>query len=262
VTGPDRLIAEDEIHAYVDNQLDPEQRAEVERLLATDHDSARLVAAYQAQREALRAAFAPAAAEPLPERLTVEAILRERRRSQTALWRIAAAIVLALGLGGASGWLVRGQYTPSRETVALELLEQQALTSHAVYAADRRHPIEVPVAEEAHLRQWLSNRLGRKVDPPDLSAVGYHLIGGRLLATEHGGASALFMYDDNNGKRLSLLFRPMSEDLAVPYTDVGEGEVKGCAWIEKGMGYAVVAALPDSDLDRIARHIWTELGTG
>ena len=45
------------------------------------------------------------------------------------------------------------------------------------------HPIEVAATERDHLAQWLSNRLSRSVTPPALDALGYRLIGGRLLAT-------------------------------------------------------------------------------
>jgi anti-sigma factor RsiW len=31
-----------------------------------------------------------------------------------------------------------------------------------------------------------------------------------------------------------------------------EGAVSGCAWIADGIGYAVVAALPDDELDSVA----------
>ena len=98
----------------------------------------------------------------------------------------------------------------------MAVLEQEALTSHVVYSADHRYPVEVPGAETAHLQQWLSNRLDRTVVAPDLSALGYHLIGGRLLATERGGAAALLMYDDASGHRLSLLLRPMKPALHAP----------------------------------------------
>jgi len=261
VTDPDLPITEDDLHAYVDGQLPPGRRPEIERYLAANPETGRRIAAYQDQRMALRAALA-GVSEPLPSKLDLTRILQERRRPRAAMWRIAAGLVLALGVGGAGGWFLHGPATPNRTTLALSLLEQQALATHTVFAADRRHPIEVGAAEEAHLRQWLSNRLGRTVVPPDLTAAGYHLIGGRLLATEHGAAAALFMYDDAAGKRLSLLLRPMSTDLRVPLTDIGQGDMKGCIWIEKGMGYAAVAALPDTELDRIAGHIRAELGTG
>ena len=255
-------IGDDELHAYVDGQLDPARREPVERHLAGHPEAARLVAAWQAQRAALRAAFAADVAEPLPPRLKLTHIIRERMQRRRVPWRIAAGIVLALGAGGAAGWFLHASPVPGRTELAMQVLRQEALTSHIVYAPDRRHPIEVGAADEAHLRQWLSNRLGQTVAPPDLSGLGYRLIGGRLLATEHGGPAALFMYVDTQGKRLSLLLRPMARDLRAPQTDMTPGVVNGCAWINNGMGYAVVAEVPDTELDRIADQIRAELSTG
>lgn len=262
MNDPERPIIEDDLHAYVDGQLDPNRQPELERHLAQHPDAARLVAAYQAQRAALRAAFADTQIEPLPPRLDLSRLVGQRVQRRRAPWRVAAGIVVALGVGGASGWFLHSAQTPGRIGLALQGLKQEALASHAVYATDRRHPIEVGAADAAHLTQWLSNRLGQKVAPPDLTALGYHLIGGRLLATEHGAPAALFMYDDSQGKRLSLLLRPMAPDLHAPQAEINRGAVNGCAWIAKGMGYAVVALIPDSEIDRVADHIRTELGTG
>jgi anti-sigma factor RsiW len=44
----------------------------------------------------------------------------------------------------------------------------------------------------------------------------------------------------------------MSPDLHASTSDMREGEANGCAWIANGLGYAVVAALPDAELDRVA----------
>src|ERR1019366_5685904 len=106
---------------------------------------------------------------------------------------------------------------------------------------------------------WLSNRLSRSVAPPALDALGYRLVGGRLLATEHGGAAALFMYEDAQGQRLSLVLRPMSRDLHAPRADMREGAVNGAAWIANGVGCAVVASLPDNELARVADQVRQEL---
>lgn len=148
----------------------------------------------------------------------------------------------------------------NRTQQAMMLLEQEALATHVVYSRDQRHPIEVSSAEEPHLKQWLSNRLNRKVSPPDLTMLGYRLIGGRLLATERGGAAALFMYTNAGGDRLSILMRPMAPDLHASRTDIQKSGVNGCAWIAAGMGVAVVASLPDSVLDAVADKVRSNLG--
>jgi anti-sigma factor RsiW len=113
----------------------------------------------------------------------------------------------------------------------------------------------VSAAEQDHLSQWLSNRLNRTVEPPDLSRSGYRLLGGRLLATERGAAAALFMYDDAQGNRLSLLMRPMAQEISAERSDMSRGAVNLCAWIKQGIGYAIVAETPDEALDDLAQEI-------
>lgn len=258
MNGLERPIAEEDLHAYVDRQLPPERGPAVERYLEDNPEEARRIAAYAAQREALRAAFAIRGAEPLPPQLNMVRLIEARLRRRRAPWRMAAAVALALGAGGAGGWLLHAP--PNRNTSALLTLEQQAMASHIVYAADRRHPIEVGAGERDHLAQWLSNRLERKVAPPHLASIGYRLIGGRLLTTERGGAAALFMYENEAGTRLSLVLRPMAAGLKVPQAEASRGEVNLCAWIASGLGYAVVAALPDSELDRASQRIREVMG--
>jgi anti-sigma factor RsiW len=261
MTATDRPVSEDDLHAYVDDRLDTERRREVERHLHAQPELAQRMADYRAQRATLRAAFAVRAAEPIPPELNLSQLLDARLRRRPEWWRIAAAIVLALGVGGAGGWYLALPAKPDRTQLAMSLLQQQAMSSHAVYSVERRHVVEVTAAERDHLAQWLSNRLGRSVAPPDLSLAGYQLIGGRLLATEHGGAAALFIYDDEQGIRLSVLMRPMGPDLRAPHSDMSQGAVNGCSWIAKGIGYAVVAATSGEALDRVAEQINRQTGS-
>jgi anti-sigma factor RsiW len=249
------MIPEEELHAFVDGQLAPERRDQVAAWLATDPEAAARVRAWQAQREALRAAFAEPA-PPAPGLDLMRIVETRMRRRRMLPWAIggAAAMVLALGLGGAVGWVLRGE-RPDRQAAALSVLEREAFATHAVYSADKRHPIEVAAAEREHLAQWLSNRLNRKVAPPDLSAAGWHLLGGRLLATERGGAAALFMYDNPRGERLSVVMRPMAPDLAAPEPQRIGGAVNASAWIAGGLGYAVVAAAPQDEISEVSKLV-------
>jgi len=256
-------ISADELHAYVDGRLDADRRQEIERYLGAQPALAQRVSAYSAQRDSLRAAFASSAVTPTPPELNLNRLLeaRLRQRPGWAWWRVAAIVVLCLGLGGASGWYLGAMPTQTRVQQAVSLLQQQALASHTVYAVDRRHPIEVAAAEKDHLSQWLSNRLRRNVVPPDLSALGYRLLGGRLLATEHGGAAALFVYDDADGNRLTVLLRPMAPELHAARSDIAQGSLNGCTWIATGMGYAVVGPASDQMLDRVANDIRRQAST-
>ncbi len=83
------------------------------------------------------------------------------------------------------------------------MLTMAAAAAHLTFVVDARHPVEVTAAQEGHLVQWLSNRLGRPLRVPDLAGLGFHLIGGRLLPGSAGPA-AQFMFDDDNGTRLTI----------------------------------------------------------
>lgn len=258
----EKPISADELHAYVDNRLDATRRQQVERLLDSRPELAREAAAYRAQRNGLRAALAAPATEPIPPDLNLSRLLEARLRQRPSWWRLAATIALCLGFGGVTGWYFGSAPRQNRTELAVSLLQQQAMASHTVYAADPRHPIEMAASDNAPLAQWLSNRLHRSVVPPDLSGLGYKLLGGRLLATEHGGAAALFIYQDALGTRLSVLLRPMAPELRADRADISHGSVNGCTWIANGMGYAVVAAESDDALEQVVDRINGEAGKG
>ena len=80
-----------------------------------------------------------------------------------------------------------------------------AIAAHRTFSVETRHPVEVGANEEIHLVQWLSKRLGHQLIVPDLSTLGFRLMGGRLLPADSGPA-ALFMYEDGKGTRLSCYY--------------------------------------------------------
>jgi len=248
VTEPGHPITEDDVHGYVDGRLDGERRSAVERYLQGRPEVAARVAAYRAQREGLRAAYAARASEPIPPSLNLARLVEERLVRRRP-WRAAAAVALALGIGAAGGW-----FLGARSPTGLDALAQEAGANYAVFVPDRVHPVELWAAQRHDLSRWLSNRLHHPVSPPDLSAVGYRFLGGRLVATPRG-AAAMFMYEDDHGARLVLFMRPMSTRRTTPIQAVDAGDLDGCAWIEQGMGYTVVAGRSYRRLLELSRHV-------
>jgi anti-sigma factor RsiW len=258
VTEPGRPISEEELHAYVDDRLDAERRPAVLRYLQEHADVAQRIAAYSAQREGLRAALAPLAAEPVPPQLDLQRLMQQRLGRRQVHWRIAASVLVAFGVGGSAGWLLRARLTPMPPN-GLTVLTQDAVANHVVFAADRRRPTELGAEQRDDLARWVSNRLNRPVAPPDLSALGYSYMGGRLAATARGPA-ALFMYDDGHGVRISVFVRPMvNSTRTTPIQQLEVGDIGGCAWVEKGVGYTVVGAVPVAELQRLADYIHAQL---
>ena len=249
-------IVEEELHAWIDGELPPEREPGVLRYLESQPDVAKRVNAWREQREALRAVFAPVAAEPIPARLNLERLIEQRLDERRTPWRAAAAVLLAFGLGGAGGWFVHGGQPA--EPAALTLMAQQAMANHVVYTADLRRPTELGAQQRDDLARWVSNRLKRPVAPPDLSASGYSYMGGRLAATPDGPAG-LFMYDDPKGVRITVFVLPLSAAASMPIQQVGTSQVDGFAWIDKGVGYTVVGKLPPEDLRHIAEMVRQQL---
>src|SRR6202140_5181859 len=105
MTNPQIPVTEDELHAYVDDELPAERRGDVEASLAAHPDDAGRVQSWRAMAEALHARYDQVAEEPVPKRLEIERLVRPPR--QWIYGAIAAALLAFIG-GGGVGWLARG----------------------------------------------------------------------------------------------------------------------------------------------------------
>ena len=246
-----RPITEDDLHAFVDQALEPARHGEVADYLAAHPEVAGRVEDYRKQRELLRAAFAPVAEEPVPPELNLARMIEARRFAGVGWMQAAAAAMLLLFVGGAGGWSLHGAYGPPQAGIAA--LMQEAVDNFEVYAPDRARPIEIRAADQPELVKWFSNRMKRPVAVPDLSAAGYRFMGGRLVATPHGPAT-LLMYDDDRGTRLVMLSRPMAVDKSTPMSERQRGQVASIGWSNNGIGYSLVGPLSREVLHPIAKE--------
>ncbi|KQP37304.1 hypothetical protein ASF49_22145 [Methylobacterium sp. Leaf104] len=246
-----RPISDDDLQRLLDERLDAARRREVETYL-NDHPEARArVDRLVALGEEMRAAFAPIAAEPVPAQLNLSRIVEARRRPQRPVWQAMAAGLLLL-LGGAGGWGLRD--VVSSAPAGIEALAQAASMNYAVYAPDHTRPVELAAADRDELAGWFSARLKRPVGVPDLSSSGYHLMGGRLVATQQGPAG-LLMYDDGHGARFVMLMRPMSVPGDAPMQTHISATSNGYAWAQDGLGYSLVGAADPVVLHPLANDI-------
>src|SRR6185312_11907936 len=101
------------------------------------------------------------------------------------------------------GWQLRPARLMAQSAADTTVIARRAAIAHATYSPEVRHPVEVGADDEQHLVNWLSKRLGVKVRAPKLEEAGMSLVGGRLLPGESGPV-ALFMYQSQNGRRLTL----------------------------------------------------------
>src|ERR1700756_1229817 len=101
----DQIVTEDELNAYVDDELPADRRSAVEAWLATHPDDAARVAAWRKQAEVIRERYGHLAYEPLPQRLTIDRLTRHRYRP---IFSAVAASLVAFLVGAAAGWTAYG----------------------------------------------------------------------------------------------------------------------------------------------------------
>src|SRR5947199_1491952 len=250
MSDPKIPVTEDELHAYVDNELPAERRGDLEAWLATHPADAERVRSWRAMADALHARYDAIADEPIPRRLEIERLVRQPRKW---IYGAIAAALVAFIAGGGVGWLAHGAAaSPS----TFQNFTLDALDAHRLYVVEVRHPVEVPGSERAHLQQWLTKRCGWDVRAPELDATGLKLVGGRLLPGPAGPASCL-MYESPTGERFTLYTsRAKTETAQMRYT---AAENSGAMyWSEDGVGYVLSGPTDKDRLNQVARLVYDQ----
>jgi anti-sigma factor RsiW len=265
--------------AFVDGELPAGECEALEAHLADDPRAAARVAAYRAQKAALRAlcegarvpgeGAAPGAVEAAGAAPAVLVL----RPGAPWWWRagIAAAWV-AVGAGlavaatalvprlapGLAPELTVGSAPAAGRGETPEAFARRADIAYAVYSPEQRHPVEVGAADEAHLVAWLSKRLGKPLSVPSLAEYGYTLVGGRLLPGNTGPA-AQFMYENDAGERLTLYVGSSARDRD-PVRLLRDGNRRTFYWSTERTGYALSGPQTEPKLREIALDVCGALG--
>src|SRR5712672_2941427 len=251
MTDPKISVTEDELHAYVDNELPTERRVDVETWLAAHPDDAARVQSWREMAEALHARYDSVADEAVPRRLDIERLVRQPRRW---IYGAIAATLVAFVAGSGVGWLAHGAAaSPS----LFQILTVDALDAHRLYVVEVRHPVEVPGSERTHLQQWLTKRCGWNVRAPELDATGLKLVGGRLLPGPTGPASFL-MYESASGERFTI-YTAKSEAEATQMRYSSQGNDSALFWADRGVAYVVSGVGDRARLTQIAQSVYDQM---
>ncbi len=257
MTGNTGQIDENELQAYVDGQLDEDRRRQIDSALAADSELAGRVETYRAQNEEIRALYGDVARQEIPDRLQPRRIAAKLARRR---WLVPLAASLAwLTVGLAGGWLANEYLGDATVADASRHVTSEAVAAHRVYAVEVLHPVEVFADQEEHLVKWLSKRLGHDILAPDLTPLGFVLVGGRLLPAEDGKPAAQFMYEDGGGRRVTVyavLFNS-GKETAFRYQEL-DG-VGSFTWLEPDMGYAIAGDIPREALLEVSKIVYEAL---
>ncbi len=246
----DCSTAKSKLFPYVDGELTPELRDQVDTHLAHCTACRRLVDFEVAFREAYGERLRP---DPAPERVRehVATLLRDlghgqrarhgRRRLTPLVLAIAAALLVAVGLG--AGMALKA-YLGTRTT--LPELAGAAVEQHQKLVRNLLPPDIRDVSPKA-AEEWFRQRLTFNVSLPDLKTEGLRFLGGRIshlgeievAALEYqldGNNVSLFIIPEEAYRRLQLREKPRFKVVSHRGYDV-------VVWRSQGAGYTLVSEI-------------------
>ena len=253
-------IGDKELSAYLDDDLEPFRRAQIDATLRADRQLARRLETYRAQEASLRRASAAVLEEPVPEALL--AVVRRPRRPDPAarpvaalarrLWPLAASLLVGVALG----WLLRTPLQPDEDSL-LEPFVRQALASHELFLTsaqpDRSRSDVMPI-------KAVRSPFRTPIRVPELLGARYRPV--QFRAVEGGGGPALELAYARDDGLASLLIRQHSDrdDLLVRLRKVDGRSV--LYWLDGPLIYALVSDGGEEELRAIARSIYASTATG
>lgn len=219
------------LNAFVDNELDADQRAEVLARAARDPALARELAALSR----LKATLAQSIDTPELDMPATAAAPRRWRR--VAMAASVALIVAAGAVFGVARWAGETAFDPA-----------WALSTHASWAARQGSPGGSGRALAA------AATLGLYV--PDLSAAKLSIAHVGHAEGPAGGRATVVGYVGTRGCKVSLIVFPVAETAATPMERIDRAPLLGYAWRAGRHGYAVVAeGMPEARLSLVAAGI-------
>ena len=262
--GNDNAVAEDDLQAYVDGQLDGRRRAAIEAYLAARPDEAARLAAYRAQNIGLHALFDPrpgnrGSDDKLPPRFaalagTLDAWLRDTQRQAAPSHRLRnlAASVAVLLAAGTAGWIALDQVSPRGDSLV-------AFTRQAAETPLRPATAVSSAADASSERQvvaWLAAQPGDvPATVPDLESLGFRLTGEDLLPGAGGPPAAQLHYQDDTGQRIILTMRAGGKAGQASFTFTRDGGASRFVWQDAHMAYSLVGSMAQEKLLKIAEAV-------
>lgn len=238
------------LNAYIDGQLNLAQNQKIEQALKSDEASHKAFEDYKEINSRLHAIYDPVLEENIPARFLPEA-------KRPTLFMAISVYALLFLVGGLFGWQAQLQMTQLKP---MEVnLVQQAVFAHAIYSTEVEHSGVLMAKEHGQLNSWLSRRLKTPLTAPNLNAMGYRLIGGRLLPSTQNRMAAQYMYENTDGARMSLYVRRGSWKTFQPIHHQQRNGYAMFYWSDKNLGYALTSDLPGAHQQTLAKEAYRQM---
>ena len=246
-------VNEQELHAFIDGELEPERAAEIAKLVAGDAALAAQVAAFRSDKEQLRDIHAALDKRPLPAewlRLIEQRgrFSRPLLRARTTWMAIAAALLLVLGTWTA----FEVQTVASADAIIGEALAarvdsfrpQQVIETSALAPSEDRN-------------QVLSSALAMNLKVPDMSKLGYQLAAIRVYSGVPGGKAVELRYRGGEDRVFTLYLRHPNSPARVDLLQ--RDDLRICIWQDEIIGTVMLGQMSAGEMARAASAAYAGL---
>jgi anti-sigma factor RsiW len=264
-----------DLHAYVDDCLEPDERRALEKQMEEDAALARRAALWRAQNSAIRSAFdgegarafsivrqngnqgvgrrpaspgkTPREQPPRPATPGAQTVARLAPKT-SAPRAFRTPLSLRLGLAALSICL-SCVWAPGRPVVPDTGLGAAGVAAFRTFARPGEGAVEFATSDTAESQEWLTARLFRPVYLPRTPAT-VSMVGSRIAPSS--GAAAAFLVYQSEQRLIGLLV----QSLDAPSTRAPEllqaGGRYAAVWTWGGQGFALVGDLDAASLLKIA----------
>lgn len=247
--------------SYVDGELSPEQRAEIEAAIAHSDELAARAAALQASVLPYRAAYDRQTVPPVPESLTrrIEELVsvsttQERKASRGSRrfpmqWAAAAFVAGAICSGVLTGYL--GGFNPLKR--GADPWVQSVADYQVLYGRDTVANLREDKASTEQVLADIHQRDGMPIAVPDLRQVGLKFKRVQRL-NYHDRPLIQMVYLPERGDPVALCVIEENEGDA-PVRSGQAGEMKTVTWRANRLAYVLLAKSPSIDLQAVGSSI-------
>jgi len=252
-------ISKEELHAFIDGELDSIRAAEVARLVATDPVLAARVEAFRADKERLEQIYGTLRDLPVPPKWlqSVEnRPVRQRTRfpsvylSRRGVAAVAASLLVILMV---NLWFAYERFSATNEDAIIAeafAARQDAMPPEQSFAAGT-------LAAPEGRNQVLSTALSETLKAPDLSKLGYRLANIRVYSGVPGGKAVELAYRDAQNRLFTLYLRHPS---GPPRVDLVERDgMRICIWQDDVLGTVMLGEMSAGEMARMASLAYSGL---
>jgi anti-sigma factor RsiW len=248
------------VHAYLDDELDAAQSADMARHLRDCaacaasyevhdrlHKALAQAGLYQRAPDALRERWSPA--QPTPEPALP---VSSRSRRAPLAYAMAAGFAAALLLTSPawiSGLWQRG--ADSNPVVA------EAVSSH-IRSLQAQHLLDVVSTDQHTVKPWFEGKLDFSPRVKDLAGEGFPLIGGRLDALDGHSVAALIY---KRHLHVINLYQWPADSAATAQSEVQRHGYTVIRWTAEGMRYIAISDVSAGDLKQFVLAFRNDAGT-